>query len=202
MTWDDITIEQFAELQKTFKDKPDNIVDKLNQRILQTSIITGKDLDEVERMTLKELDEIDKLIKTPLPTKLHKRFRINGIVYEFITNARELAGGQYMSIMESIKEDPFDHLHVVMFNISRPIKITLKGFKSYEFEASEIPDRIEDFKKMPISIANPIAVFFCNLSKDLMISLQDYSLKNQEILTKRIKQMIQELEEDLQDGDG
>ena len=204
MTWDNVSIEQFAELQKTFKDKPTNPVDKLNQKILQVSIITGKDLEEVEKMTLKELEEIEKLLVTPLPTKIHKRFELNGVIYEFITNAKELAGGNYMSIMESIKEDPFSNLHMVMFNIARPIKFGWKGFKPYEFEAHEIPDRIEDFKKMPISVANPIAVFFCRLSESLTAASQDSLLKETQKMTEKVKKMTEEIQAELDsiDGDG
>jgi hypothetical protein len=205
MTWDNISIEQFAELQATFKDKPDNAVDKLNQKILQVSIITGKDLEEVEKMTLDDLKEIEDLLHSPLPTKIHKRFTVGGVVYRFMTNPNELTAGEYMSIMEAAKDNPFEALHRIMFDIARPIKLTLKGWKDYELEDHEIADRIEDFKKMPISVANPIAVFFCRLSKDLTSALVDYSHKELQKQTERMKKMEKEIQDelrDLQDGVG
>lgn len=202
MTWDNVTIEQFAELQKTLNQKHDNPVDKLNQWILQVSIITGKDLEEVEKMTIEELKPIEKLLITPIPTKLHKRFHINGIAYKFITNPNELTGGQYMSIMEYVKDDPFKRLNEIMFCLARPIKLTLKGWKEYDFEAHEIADRMEDFKKMPISIANPIAVFFCRLSKDLTKSLESSSLEEIQKLTEMVQKMTEEIQQEMDSAGG
>jgi hypothetical protein len=200
MDWSKITIEQFVKVQKIVKEEPIDELDLHAQKKLVAEIITGKPIEEIENMLMADIDNIYLECLAPsLPQKIVKRFKINGYKYEFDLEATNLTSGRYMSIMEGIKGDPLDNLHSVLFNVAYPIKRTVTGgFKRYNFEASEIHKRIEDFKQMPITIANPIAVFFCNLSKDLTNVSVDYSFEKLMKMKKEMDQMTAHL----LDGDG
>ena len=168
MDWSKITVEQFVKTQKIIKEDPLDELDLHAQKKLIAEIITNKSIADIENMKMRDLD------------------------------ATQMTSGRYMSIMESIKQNPLDNIHTVLFNVAHPVKRTLTGFKRYDFEPAELHKRIEDFKQMPISIANPMAVFFCNLSVALTSVSVDYSVSQMEIMNKEMNQLA----EDLTDGDG
>ena len=200
MDWNKITIEQFVKTQAIINQEPEDELDLHAQKKLIAEIITGKSIEEIENMLMGDIDNIYLECLAPsLPKKIVRRFKLNGVKYEFDLEATDLTSGRYMSIMESIKGNPLDNLHSVLFNIAHPIKRNALGvFKRYNFESKEIHKRIEDFKQMPITIANPIAVFFCNLSKALTDVSVDYSVKKLNLMTKE----MEELTADLVDGVG
>lgn len=200
MDWNKITIEQFVKTQAIINQEPEDELDLHAQKKLIAEIITGKSIEEIENMLMSDIDNIYLECLTPsLPQKIMKRFKLNGVKYEFDLEATDLTSGRYMSIMESIKGNPLDNLHSVLFNIAHPIKRNALGvFKRYNFEANEVHKRIEDFKQMPIFIANPIAVFFCNLSK----ALTDVSVDSSLAKLNLMKREMEELTADLVDGVG
>lgn len=200
MDWSKITVEQFVKTQAIIKEDPVDELDLHAQKKLVAEIITGKSIEEIENMLMADIDNIYLECLTPsLPKKIVRRFKLNGIKYEFNLDATELTSGKYMSIMEAIKENPLDNLHMTLYNLSTPIKRNaIGGFRRYNFEPSEVHKRIEDFKQMPITIANPIAVFFCNLSVHLTNVSEYYLLKKMETMTKEMN----ELSADLVDGVG
>lgn len=200
MDWSKITIERFVKTQAIINQEPVDELDLHAQKKLIAEIITGKSIEEIENMLMSDIDNIYLECLTPsLPQKIMKRFKLNGVKYEFDLEATDLTSGRYMSIMESIKGNPLDNLHSVLFNIAHPIKRNALGvFKRYNFEANEVHKRIEDFKQMPIFIANPIAVFFCNLSK----ALTDVSVDSSLAKLNLMKREMEELTADLVDGVG
>jgi hypothetical protein len=200
MDWNKITIEQFVKTQAIINQEPEDELDLHAQKKLIAEIITRKSIEEIENMLMSDIDNIYLECLTPsLPQKIVKRFKLNGVKYEFDLEATDLTSGRYMSIMESIKGNPLDNLHSVLFNIAHPIKRNALGvFKRYNFEANEVHKRIEDFKQMPIFIANPIAVFFCNLSK----ALTDVSVDSSLAKLNLMKREMEELTADLVDGVG
>lgn len=199
MDWSKITVEQFVKTQKIIKEDPLDELDLHAQKKLIAEIITNKSIADIENMKMRDLDAIYLDCLSPqLPTKIVRRFKLNGISYEFNLDATQMTSGRYMSIMESIKQNPLDNIHTVLFNVAHPVKRTLTGFKRYDFEPAELHKRIEDFKQMPISIANPMAVFFCNLSVALTNVSVDYSVSQMEMMNKEMNQLA----EDLTDGDG
>ena len=198
MTWNDVTIEHFAEIQKILEDEPKTALDVHNTKVLIAEVLTGKSVAEIDNMLIDDLNKIHDFICSDMPSKMNKRYKINGITYQFTPDATELSSGRYISIMEEIKGNPLDSLHKTLFNISTPVKRTLRGWKKYNLKPHQLHKEVEAFKKMPISIAHPIAVFFCNLSESLTNVLEDYSLNQMKTLTTEMNSLAA----DLKDGDG
>lgn len=198
-TWKEVNIEQFVELQEALNEKPVTDLEIVNNKILQAVILSGLSVEEVENLPFNELEKVNKLLNTELPNKVRKYFKLNGIKYRVIYDARRLNGSRYIAVMNSAKRGTLKSLHQVMYSISQPVKFGFKkkfpfiGYNEYEFEAHEVEDRINDFKELSIDIANPVSVFFSNLSKVLTEVLED-SLLNQ---TKKMTTMTDELTKDL-----
>ena len=195
MNWSSINIGQYQELHKTFEYTPANDIEIADLGIHQMSILKGESFAETEDwVTLGDLEKMKVFIMSDMPTKIYKRFKLNGIRYEFELDPTKLKGGSYMSLMKDL-EDPYDNMHKIMFNFSHPIN--LLG-RRYSLKPNEIHKIQEDFRLMPMSVANPLIVFFWNLSKDLTKGLEAYLNKN----LKQMKNQTNQLAKDLVDGVG
>jgi len=141
------------------------------------------------------------LINTPKPQVGRKRFKLNGIRYRFKLLSGPRTGGEYAALMNAAKGGQLNNLHHIMFLISEPIKLgfikkfPFIGFKPYEFEAVDVPDRIQDFKQLTLDIANPAAVFFSRLSKELTNLFLDYSTDQLKEMSENMKKLEADLNE-------
>lgn len=204
MNWSSINIGQYQELHKTFEYTPANDIEIADLGIHQMSILKGESFAETEDwVTLGDLEEMKVFIMSDMPTKIYKRFKLNGIRYEFELDPTKLKGGSYMSLMKDL-EDPYDNMHKIMFNFSQPYhywfrkKLLFFGKTNCSFYPEQIHKIQEDFRLMPMSVANPLIVFFWNLSKDLTKGLEVYLNKN----LKQMKNQTNQLAKDLVDGVG
>lgn len=196
--WSQVNLEQYSKLHPTLITKGMSDLERIDNKVKQISILTGLSLEEAENAPRTYLTDVVNLLKTPLPTKIHRRFRIGKQNYEFNIDANKLNQSGYVAIMNAVKDDPIKHLHVTMFNLARPIKASWLGWKQFEFKPHEVSERLNDFKLLPVSMAYPIAVFFLNLSKDLISGSGDYFNK---LLTNEMKK-LDEIKADLLSGDG
>lgn len=198
--WKEVTIELFTKLYPTFKTEEMTDTEIVDNKIKQLSYIKGISLEEAEMCTVSEGNKVKELLALPIPTKIVKLFKLNGITYRFNISSNDLNAGGYIGVMNAIKEDPIKNMHVTMFNLATPVKYSWWRAKwvSYDFNPSEVGDRLEEFKQLPISIAYPIAVFFLTLSKVLTPVTQDYLSQSLEIM----KKSLEETREDLRNSDG
>ena len=196
--WSQVTLEMYSKLHPTLITEGLSDLELVDNKINQVSILTGLSLKDAAYTPLTYMDSIRELLETPLPTKIHRRFKIGNHNYEFNIDANKLKQGGYIGIMDAVKDDSINNMHVTMFNLAKPIKASFKGWKQYDLEQHEVTDRLNDFKQMPISVAYPIAVFFLNLSKSLTKDLEDYFDR---LMTSE-KMKLEEIKADLLSGDG
>jgi len=168
------------------------------QKQSQLSIIKNISFEDAENCTVKEAHKVKELLTKEMPTKIVEKFKLNGITYRFNIDANDLDAGGYVGVMNAIKDDPIKNMHVSIFNLATPIKRTVKGWVDYEFKHSEVGDRMNEFKKLPLNIAYPISVFFLNLLENLTPVMEDYLSKSLEKMSKE----LDKTKEDLLNGDG
>ena len=223
--WNNVTIEGYVAFMKSIGKETETVAELARLQISRVCYLTGCEIEEAQKLTTKEYAKTQRLVKTPLPVKLKLRFKLNGIRYRVIyqhdrmtgersnaiseldaiskLDARKMDGGAYASVMNCAKRGHLDTLHQIMFLLSEPLRWGFRkkwlflGWKSYDFKEYEVEDRINDFKDLPMKVANPIAVFFCSLSKVLTIGLEDYSFSQMKRMTTQMKKLQQELENDL-----
>lgn len=196
--WDNITIDQYAALKKTESVKPKDELEEHDLRVQRACIITGLDLNEINSWPFKELLKVDDLMKTPLPTKIIKTFRLNGKLYRFRENPKKYSGGEYCAIMNACKdasvsrESELKSMHRLCYLICKPVNIL--GFKQKITEPEEIEKRIDDFKQLPLKIANPMALFFWALSETLTDAILVYSTDQMNMMNKDLQKETSYLE--------
>ena len=202
-SWDKITIEQFVELQGTLKEEPKTDRENFDLQVKRVCFLTNLEVEEALKLPTSISTDVNKLLKTPMPTQLLKTFKLNGVRYKVILDARKLNGSRYIAVMNTAKRGAVKNLHQVMYNICQPIRFGFRskfpfiGWKEYDFEAHEVEDRINDFKQLTLDIANPVSVFFSAVSKSLTIALEDYSLQELKKMTKLTQDLATDLKEDM-----
>ena len=184
--WNDITIEQYVAVYKTLEEEPKDAEAQLNLLIKRTCLLTFKEPEWVEdNLTMNDLAKMQDFLKSELPTKLIADFRFKGRKYKADIDPTKYDAGRYMSVMNQLKDSKIDNLHKVIFLICR--EVDWKG-KTVEVPIEELGQRIEDFKELPLKIANPLSVFFYSLSDNLTKDILEYSTE----LMKKAQEKIQE----------
>ena len=196
-SWKDITIGQYINLlPSATKGKGDfeTIYHKLN-------VLFGNTIDEARDLTMDEIESKLKgldFMSHPPSGKPVKRFKLKGQWYEVKANIKDHKAENYMFVMDRLKElnrDPETtekNLHLIMATVCHPIK--RKGFKwvSVNNDLAETAQTFYNF--MPISVAYPISVFFCELSKVSIPTIKNYlntTIDKVEKETTQIKKDLQ-----------
>ena len=190
--WDNVTIDQYVAIKKTEAIIPKDKLEEHDLRVQRACILTDLDLDVINAWSFEELLKVDKLMETDLPTRVIKRFKVNGNRYRFKENPKKYSGGEYSAIMNACKDGGLNNLHRLCYLISQPKNVL--GFNKKVADPEDIEKRIEDFKQLPLKVANPMAVFFWTLSEVLTDAILDYSTKKMMKITEQVQKEISYLE--------
>ena len=162
-TIEDITLGQYQELT-SLED---------NDTIKKVSIITGLTVEDLEKVQLKDLNEISNQIDEALAKegKFKPIFTMKGVDFGMIPNFDKIKSKEYIDLSTYGVE--IETLHKVMAILYRPIKSKGVGntYDIHEYEGTE--EWSEIMKQMPLSYVNGVLAFFLTLQKEL----KDYFLK-------------------------
>jgi hypothetical protein len=187
-SWDDITIEQYAKIRRINKREETTDTQRIDNLIEIVQVVLDCSMDEAEQLTIKQMEQINALTKSPINNKIVKDFKTCGIRFEIELNPNELSAWRHAGVMEAIK-DIDSNLHSVLFHLAKPYKYRGLSKRYLELSEAQIPEILTAFNKLPVSIAYPLVVFFFNLSNELTSIFLDYS-KNQ--LTQMNQSLITE----------
>jgi hypothetical protein len=171
----EITLDQFQRYHELTQ--RENIDDyQFNKR--KVSIFTGikyRDLDKIANKDFKEiLEQIDKALDKD--HEFTSTFILDDINFGFIPNFDKIRTKEFVD-MDLYKPDDVQNLHKLMAILFRPIK-SIDNFKSYSIQEYNGTAKYSILmKRMPLSVVNGALVFFCNLSKELLINIQKSTAK-------------------------
>ncbi len=186
--WNDITIEQYVAVYKTLSEEPKTAEAQLDLLIKRTAYLTNLEPDYIEdNLTINDLAKMQDFLKSDLPSKLVTDFRFNGKRYKVFIDPTKYKAGDYMAVMNTVKDNKIDNLHKTIYCVCK--EVDWKG-RIIEVPENEIAERIESFKQLPLSVANPIAVFFCSLSENLTDVILKYSMDQMEKAKKALQTEI------------
>lgn len=202
MTWDDVTLEKWGAYTVLSRQKAETPIDVLRITREKIMALTGLGAEEAKKIPLDDLKRDLKNLENNMPQTLHKRFELNGIKYKVITHLHRRPNGELEEwaadartmttgrVISGMHQQP-ERWHQAIFQVCRPVD---KKGKEYEFETAEVKHRIEDFKKLPMSIAYPIALFFSLLSR----KVYDHTHDSLNKALVQAKMELDKLGEDLQ----
>lgn len=173
----DITLETYDKFMMLDKDS-DNYED------LIFSLFTGIDLEDVQNVTRKDINEVLKHVYNALQEEgtFKNRFIIDNIEFGFIPNLDKITGGEYTDLVNysNKEEDGYNP------NLNRLIAVLYRPIKDVDKQGNYT---IEDYKgtqghlhlinKLPMSIVNGCLGFFLNLSNELEHYIQAFTEKEQ-----------------------
>jgi hypothetical protein len=129
-----------------------------------------------------------KLSKPSKPSKLS----VKGQRFHVITDAGQLTGGQYIDLMNFLKDPDalLQNIHNVLAVICLPLKF---GILRQKYKGSEHARVARLFLgHLTVADALPVLVFFCRLSRHLTPGIMDY-------LNRQTRTRMQQLQDRMQD---
>ena len=201
--WDKIPLKNFVHYLEYMNEEAETLEQRFDLLYKRACAILDITVEEAKALSIEQQSQLIKLINKKMPTRLMLQFKHKGIKYRPIIKVEKLNGGKYAAIKNAAKRGTAKNLHQILFLVCEPVKFGFKkqfpfiGYKPYEFTPEEIGARINDFKDIPMEIANPISVFFLTLSKELSNLLNDYSVQHLLKLTEEMAQLQASLEKDM-----
>lgn len=181
--WDEVTLGQFAELEKLYKGEASKGVDAVDL----ISIMSGRTKDEVMELPVDFMETMAiHLVFLETQPEIEKpidRVEIDGETY--IINVKEkLKFGEYVDFDQLVKSDPCDYPSMLAI-------LCRKEGEAYDsdFIANEFQKRVDMFAKQPITKILPLIAFFLELSTTYMGLLSNYSMTKE-----ALNQEVQNLE--------
>lgn len=192
--WSDITIRKYIERVKLSR-KSGSELETIEQMIKLAAVTFECSEEEAANIGLDKLNQVNQLFKSEKPTKIVKEIRLNGQHFEFELNPNKLTASQYAGVMEATKDIDIN-LHLFLFHLARPYNYSWFRKKYIKLEDYQTIELIDQFKDIPMSVANPIAVFFFNLSTEFTRILNDYSDQKLKEMNKILDQTKTDLLKD------
>jgi hypothetical protein len=165
-SWDEITIGQFQEIAKEDRESK-------NYALNVISIILDKDPEEIRKYHPLSADKIMKhlewAMKSPPEDSYKQEIEIDGITYRLVENLNRLSGGEWWD-MEEYLSDFESNVHSIFSILYRP-----RG--EYTFDKRKETANIF-LEKAMIGDMYGSLVFFSNVGKKSMLTIQDYLIQS------------------------
>mgnify|MGYP003641925128 CR=1 FL=1 len=191
-SWDEITLEQYAKIKRIQKREETTDTQRIDNLISVVQVVLNCSIDEAEQLTIKQMEQINEFIKSPVNQKIVKEFKTQGIRFEIELNPNELSAWRHAGVMEAIK-DVEANMNSVIFHLAKPFKYRGLRKKYFELTEAQIPEVIKGFSQLPVSMAYPIVVFFFNLLEELTNCFLDYSENELKKINQTLTQEKQNL---------
>ncbi len=174
----EITIEQYQNVWKAYE-KSMNAHESVRLAIeclggLEPGTLKNAQWHEIEKagelLAWFMSDPDASTMKQPLQNKV----KLNDRWYGFIPNWTTLTVGEFADLDTYCNQGMFENLHIIMSILYRPI--VLERHDSYEIE-TYLPskERKAEMLNLKMDVAIGALVFFCNIEKELAITMQHYS---------------------------
>jgi len=182
--WDEVTLGQFAELEKLYKGEASKGVDAVDL----ISIMSGRTKDEVMELPVDFMETMAiHLVFLETQPEIEKpidRVEIDGETY--IINVKEkLKFGEYVDFDQLVKNDPCDYPSMLAI-------LCRKEGEAYDsdFIANEFQKRVDMFASQPVTKILPLIAFFLEWSMNCTGLFQNYST-----VKEALSQEVQNLED-------
>ena len=187
--YSEVTIKQLIELKAIDEDKTIDAepAPHLTRALLRLSVFNDVPYEELESMPISELkDDIKKLgfLDTLPSDKKIEWFKCGGYWWKVNYDITKLSAGSYIDLDMYVKDPDkvLENTHKIMALFCTPFRWLRK---------TKLPDEVmwDKLKDVPVSVAYPLTVFFCNLFQTFIESLPDFLQSQSEKLMKEAKEL-------------
>jgi|TARA_R110000824_G_scaffold13966_2_gene60028 hypothetical protein len=159
-SWEDVTLEKWAELVAAHKGG----TGKANEALATIQNLSDMPKQLIEQFSLEDvLGLLSRLsdIQSRAKSDLRNKFTLNEVEYGFHPNLEEITLGEWADLETCITDGVNDNLAKIMAILYRPITETKDSFYTIEaYNTTTKPMRVQEFKKMPAELVESALVFF------------------------------------------
>ncbi len=175
-SFNQVTIGQYIKADAIIGGDLDNIQKNIHLAML----FTGKSEEEICTKPIPEIAEMVNKLKflynaSDLATKPNRKFMLNGVSYTICWDVKQLTGGQFVDLSNYCKSK-----ESIMENMHKIIAVMTYESRWLGYKYDKVDERAQIFyDDLPLSIANPMVVFFWNVWCKLLSSSQISSMLNE-----------------------
>lgn len=178
-SWAEVTIGQYYQVMSIY-----NVLkgDWVEAQIKLLALFSGKPQAEIEKLTIANLTrhaaQLSFLGTLPEEKRLAHTFKLKGKTYKAVLLSSGMESGQFMDFTHAGKGCTPEELPYHMHELIAAMCHTRKGNwlrRTWEYEGYS--NTAEDFLDMPMTLAYPYYVFFCEVLTNLQQPMLDYSRK-------------------------
>lgn len=168
-SWEVVTVRQWQAIQALFKEsavKGEGLeggkkdVHDYNTECALISILTGEDMDDILSLHRSAHNSIMNnlaFLSQPIEGKLKTRIKINGRRYKFEKVARNINGGQWLTLMHFLQDE--EKIDENLHNLIACYAYRYKWF-SAKYNGKIHEEVARDMLDLPITVVKPLTDFF------------------------------------------
>lgn len=168
-SWQAITVRQWQAVQALFKesakkgeglDGSKKDVHDYNTECALISILTGEDMDDIlslQRSAHNAIMNNLAFLSQPIEGKLNTRVKINGRRYKFEKVARNINGGQWLTLMHFLQDE--ERIDENLHNLVACYAYRVNWFRA-KYNGKIHEEVARDMLDLPITVVKPLTDFF------------------------------------------
>lgn len=177
MTWNDVTVFQWQQLNEIYTgeaDYTDRQLETMTLGILLNMTETEVDSQPLDWRTEK-LKAIH-FVHEPPQGKPQRYIKVNGRRYRCIYDVRKIRAARYIESKHFAK-NPNDNLHRIAASMVMPQKRWLFGWKDAGYDAGRHDEYANDLLLAPVTAVLGSVVFFCEVYRKWMQGSRSYLIE-------------------------
>lgn len=179
MTWSDVSVFQYQQIQNLFGKKNKEDTD-LDIAVKTLAILTNRTESQIDSLSVSQLSKeiriIDFISKSTPDAKPVDFIKVNGRKYRCIYDIRNMPYSRYIET-KYFGADTLNNIHKIAASMIRPMKLTWRGWKLAKYDASKHEEYAQDLLSAPFEQVYGSVAFFCQVFSDSIKSLADYFKK-------------------------
>jgi hypothetical protein len=175
MTWSDVTLWQYQQIENILSKKTDDT--ELDLAVKTLAILTNRTEAQIDSLSIndlkKQLKEIDFVTKTKPEPKPKDFIKIGRKKYRCVYDIRQMPYARYIET-KYFGSDITNNLHKIAASMVMPMKMTWRGWRLAKYDASKHEEYAQDLLGAPFESVYGSVVFFCQIFADSIVNLKDY----------------------------
>lgn len=174
MTWRDVTVFQWQQLNEIYTGEHDYTANQLETMTLSILLnMTEAEVDsQTEQWRRDKLKEIH-FVHEPPKGKPEQYIKVNGRRYRCVYDVRKIRAARYIEAKHFGKK-PEENLHRIAASMIVPQRRRWFGWEDAGYEATRHEEYANDLLMAPITAVMGSVVFFCEVYRRWMGSSLDY----------------------------
>ena len=175
MTWSDVTLWQYQQIENLLSKKDNDT--ELDLAVKTLAILTNRTEAQIDSLSIADLKEqlkgIDFVTTTKPDPKPKDFIKIGNKRYRCIYDIKNMPYARYIET-KYFGADITNNLHKIAASMVMPMKLTWRGWKIAKYDASKHNEYAQDLLGAPFESVYGSVVFFCQVFADSIMNLKDY----------------------------